>query len=160
MHPEQNFDLLAYCVESGEVSTDVATLLRQYMHHWNESATSALLSCKVVSEGRLAELLSSVFACEVVDYVDLHDVQTECLLRLDYSLARKHMMLPKSATESEVVVYCADPADHDGLQILRSIFQKSLRLIVAPRTEIQLAISESYPSLRIFEVESHGTTRA
>jgi hypothetical protein len=102
-----------------------------------------LVGLGLISERDLVELLAEQLRLEVVD---LH--RAECdrsvAFRLPELVARRMRALPLRRRGEHIDVVMADPTDDDAVGELTERLGASLRLFLAPRSEIEAAIDRLY----------------
>jgi general secretion pathway protein E len=63
---------------------------------------------------------------------------------IPYSFVRKHLLLPISQIESEVIVAVSDPLNLDAIDELRLILNREIKTVYAPEPILLSAISDCY----------------
>jgi type IV pilus assembly protein PilB len=104
-----------------------------------------LVELGALTEDELADVLAEQLGLGLVDLSE-ETPEPEALAALPESVARAHLCVPLRKTETSLVVAVADPTADLLTQLVRASGQ-SVTLVVAPGSEIQRAIDQSYRSL-------------
>jgi type IV pilus assembly protein PilB len=104
-----------------------------------------LVELGALTEDELAEVLAEQLGLALVDLSE-ETPEPEALAALPESVARAHLCVPIMKTDSTLVIAVADPTADLLTQLVRAS-GSSVTLVVAPGSEIQRAIDQSYRSL-------------
>ena len=106
---------------------------------------SILVEVGALSEHDLALALSEQLGIPLIDLS--HETPTpDAAEILSESIARAHMAVPIEADEHGITIAVADPSpDLDA--ILRNATHRTVRIVVAPRSDVQRAIDTAYRAL-------------
>ncbi|MCW2673081.1 MAG: type pilus assembly protein PilB, partial [Frankiales bacterium] len=106
---------------------------------------SLLVELGALTEDELAEVLAEQLGLALVDLSE-ETPEPEALAALPESVARAHLCVPLMKTETTLVIAVADPTADLLTQLVRAS-GSSVTLVIAPGSEIQRAIDQSYRSL-------------
>ena len=137
-------------VEHGAVSEQQVRDALSQQQSSGQLLGDLLVQVGLLSPRTLAEVLAIQQGLEFADFRSLTPDE-EAVLSLPEALARKLTVLPvrRSATEIEIAV--SDPRDADVLQQLRDATGCEVRMLVAPRSDIEQAIERSYKNTALVD---------
>jgi type IV pilus assembly protein PilB len=104
-----------------------------------------LVELGALTEDELAEVLAEQLGLALVDLSE-ETPEPEALAALPESVARAHLCVPLMKTDSTLVIAVADPTADLLTQLVRAS-GSSVTLVIAPGSEIQRAIDQSYRTL-------------
>lgn len=102
-----------------------------------------LLEMGVISEDRLADTVADQLNVERLDLFNTY-IDAEAARQIPVEVAKKYMAIPIYERDGRLYVAMSDPRNMYALDDLRLITQKSLRPLLATRTEIEKAIEVYY----------------
>jgi hypothetical protein len=125
-------------------------MLDRFMKEWKLSAFAAIVECRVLSETRLANLIAEEFGYRFAESVDRSKFEPSTLSSVPYRFAREHSVLALHPDADRVTCYFADPSDTKIVAKVEKYLGQSAAVIVTPKTDIQMAVSELYsPHLQL-----------
>ena len=131
-------------IEEGLVTQDQ---LREALEHKKETGKSlarTLIELNIVSEGKLTEVLALHLGLDFVD-ISSYRIDMTVIHLLDEKMATRHLAIPISFDENEVVVIAmADPTNIFALDDIRMSTGHQVRPVVATKADIEDAIRTYY----------------
>ncbi|TNF24374.1 MAG: type II secretion system protein GspE [Deltaproteobacteria bacterium] len=103
-----------------------------------------LLSMKAIDEAQLASALAEQFGLEYVATIDVDDIDPKLVADLTLGYARTNLVLPLAAHEDEVRVAVADPLNTFGIDDIRTLFDRDVEVVIAPRGDLLSAIHKLF----------------
>ncbi|SCC90647.1 Type II secretion system protein E [Chlamydiales bacterium SCGC AG-110-P3] len=103
-----------------------------------------LVAMGVVSPDDINRALAKQFGMDVIDDFSEHPVDPELIEKVPYAFAKKHVVIPISATARRVTVVVTDPLNIDPLDELRMIFERPVDAIFCPADILKGEIHRSY----------------
>jgi len=105
-----------------------------------------LLSMKAIDEPQLAQALAEQFGLEYIGAIDVDAIDPKLVADLTLAYARTNLVLPLSAEEDdfEVRVAIADPLNTFGIDDIRTLFDRDVDVVVAPRGDLLSAIHKIF----------------
>jgi general secretion pathway protein E/type IV pilus assembly protein PilB len=107
------------------------------------SAVDALIAFKTLSFEDVLSVLSSRFGMEMISLVNLH-IPPEAIAAVPVDVARKYKIMPVSKHDNVLTVAIGDPLEVDTLDSLRYLLKCEIEGVVAPPTEIGVALDRYY----------------
>src|SRR5687767_8739792 len=96
----------------GDLSSNNVHMLKRFMNEWKVSAFDAIVESKIISEGRLSDIIAEQGQMVRMQIIDCAVIDHEVLLNLPYLVARQLNCLPlRKDRQGRVVVVIADPTD-------------------------------------------------
>jgi type IV pilus assembly protein PilB len=115
-----------------------------------QSATGKRIGALLVEEGALDERdLAHALSDQLnISFVDLSQQapKADAIALLPESVARANVAIPIEFDEKNITVVVADPSD-ETKDRLAAATQRSVRLVIAPRSDVQRAIEAAYRAL-------------
>jgi type IV pilus assembly protein PilB len=139
-------------VGAGLVSEAQLTEALAAQQHTSQRIGEVLVERGFVGELELTQVLSNQLSVAWVS-LDHVDFTAEILLLVPAPVARQFRLLPvffRVDKKREKILYLAmdDPTDVPAMQRVSEITQMRIRPLIAPPTEIRLALNKHYPELR------------
>jgi type IV pilus assembly protein PilB len=128
--------------EEGLVTPDqIERVLRSHPGHG--SALDALLAAKLLETEDVLRVLASRFGMEMVSLAHL-PIPAEAVAAVPVDVARKYKIIPVSKHDNVLTVAVGDPLEVDTLDSLRYILKMDVEGVVAPPSEIVVALDRFY----------------
>ncbi|HEY8528347.1 MAG TPA: ATPase, T2SS/T4P/T4SS family [Paenibacillaceae bacterium] len=104
---------------------------------------AVLLDLGYITERQLVEALEFQLGFSAVSLYDAK-IDPQVLSQVPESLARKHCIIPLRISDGKVVVAMEDPLNYEAIEEIRLALNASVQPVIAPRSEIEQAISRHY----------------
>lgn len=131
----------------GYISSGIASLLRTYCDRWHVTGYRSIIEANVLSEDALADALSSNLKLDRLYNVGFNSAIFNPGESLPYERAKDWCCIETEAIrqsyEREFAI--ADPTRLQTLAQLKNLFGMNIRFVVAPASEIESAIRDTYP---------------
>src|SRR5262249_55904721 len=126
------------------------TLRYQKIHGGRISA--ALVALGFVSEQTVADVLARHYGVSAID-LSTAEVDVAAIKLLPQDVARRHNAVPIGVRDSTLIVAIADPNNLAALDELRFVTGHRVRVVVAPYSQIQSAITTLYAAPQSTAIE-------
>jgi type IV pilus assembly protein PilB len=131
-------------IEEGLVTQEQLRDALEQKKETGKSLARTLIEMDIVSEGKLTEVLALHLGLEFID-VSSYRIDMTALHLLDEKMATRHLAVPVSFDENEVVVVAmADPTNIFALDDIRMSTGHQVRPVVATKVDIEDAIRTYY----------------
>ena len=107
------------------------------------STVDALIASKVLEQEDILRVLSSRFGMEMVTLVNL-PIPADAIAAVPVDVARKYKIVPVSKHDNILTVAIGDPLEVDTLDSLRYVLKCDIEGVVAPPSEISVALDRFY----------------
>ncbi len=131
-------------VRQGVVSSEALEPLLLQQREKGASLGELLVQSKLASEVDLARALATECRVPFVERIDNDAVQAHLAGRLPITYAKTHLVLVTEERDDAVDVVCTNPLDVDSIDDVRAIFNKRVKLSVAPASVVMDAINRVY----------------
>jgi len=135
--------VLEILLENGGISAEQVEDARGSVGQDGSSVVDKLIDEGVISEPRVLGLLAEQFGMEMVS---LRDINLSPQLRdsIPVDVARRYNVVPVYKTDDALTVALSDPLDVDILDSLRFLLKCHVEGVVAPRSELDVALDRYY----------------
>ena len=130
--------------EQGYVSVAQVRTVINSIKQEGETTLDILIQTGAVSEDDVLGMLATQFGMDYV-HVDADKIAADIRDILPTAVARKYGVVPVSATAVSVTVALSDPMGYDTVDSLRLVLQRDVDAVVAPRSEVKMAVDKLYP---------------
>ncbi len=103
-----------------------------------------VVEARVATERDVTRALAAECRVPFVEQILVDEISTDLAARLPITYAKSHRVLVVGETPSAVEVICADPLDVEGIDDVRAMFQKPVKLSVATPEVVVDAINRVY----------------
>jgi general secretion pathway protein E len=128
----------------GLLSPDAAEQVLEQQREKLVPLYDLIIQSKIASEVEIAQALAAECQLSVVESVNVDEVEIAAATRVGIGYAKSHRLLVVSEGESTVNVVCSDPFDVEGLDAIRAVFSKELKICVAPASVVTDATNRVY----------------
>ena len=103
-----------------------------------------LLSMKAIDESQLAAAIAEQFGLEYLPVIDVDAIDPKLVADFTLAYARNNLVLPLGHDDEHVRVAVADPLNTFGVDDVRTLFDRDVDVVVAPRGELLSAIHKVF----------------
>ncbi|HEX6985494.1 MAG TPA: ATPase, T2SS/T4P/T4SS family, partial [Planctomycetaceae bacterium] len=146
-------DWLQSFIDRGLISEDQLEEARVAGRRMGISPGEALVKLGYVEPSDIADAQASQFGQQFVS-LDGMEIPQGVIELVNESLARENTIIPIRTEEGSVVVAFHDPMALDVLDKLRFILNRDVKIVVAPKEQIQAAIDRHYGQSETQSVDS------
>ena len=107
------------------------------------SSVDALIAAKTLTFEEVLSVLANRFGMEMISLVNLH-IPPEAIAAVPVDVARKYKIMPVSKHDAVLTVAIGDPLEVDTLDSLRYVLKCEIEGVVAPPSEITVALDRFY----------------
>lgn len=134
--------------ECGDLTQQTVEMVSRFASTWAVSGYDALLECRVVTEARIVEIISTKGGIERCNLdSDQFNISLDALMKIPFAVARQFRSIPLAFNGSENILTCviANPLDAEAVKALAAIAKCELKPLIAERTKIDFMLGEAYP---------------
>ncbi len=130
----------AILVDMGVISSQTLEQANEQLAERGGKLGEILIGMGEVDESQLAQGLSEQFGFDYVSELDVDTIDPKLVADLNLAYARNNVVLPLSQDEWAVRVAVADPLNTFGIDDIRTLFDKEVEVVIAPRKVVMDAI--------------------
>ena len=131
-------------VEKGYLSTEQVDAADKSMKAENETTLDVLVAGGAVSEDEVLGTLAEQFGLKYC-HVNPDAIDRKVVEVLPGEIAKKYAVVPVVSDDDSVTVALSDPMGYDAIDSLRFVLNgRDVQAVVAPRAEVQEAMSKLY----------------
>ena len=128
----------------GIMSTDAAEQVLEQQREKLVPLYDLIIQSKIASELEIAKALAAECQLPVIESIKVDEVEIAAATRVGIGYAKSHRLLVVAEGESTVNVVCSDPFDVEGLDAIRAVFSKDIKIYVAPASIVTDATNRVY----------------
>ncbi|MGM0531608.1 MAG: GspE/PulE family protein, partial [Bacteroidota bacterium] len=137
--------ILDLLVSKGFVSSENAEEARQKADEDGTSVTEVLNELGYASENQVMMMLAGEYGMDTFDLSE-YQIPSEVIEKIPAEIARQYQVVPIMDNDGTIMVAMADPTDLETLDSLRYILKTDVEGVIAPRRQIDEALSYHYGS--------------
>ena len=126
------------------MSTDAAEQVLEQQREKLVPLYDLIIQSKIASELEIAKALAAECQLPVIESIKVDEVEIAAATRVGIGYAKSHRLLVVAEGESTVNVVCSDPFDVEGLDAIRAVFSKDIKIYVAPASIVTDATNRVY----------------
>jgi len=130
--------------EQGYVSPGQVRAVMNSIKQEGETTLDILLQTEAVTEDIVLGMLAEQFGLAYV-HINAEAIAPEITEIIPTAMARKYGVVPVDATDTTVTVALSDPLGYDTVDSLRLVLGRDVAAVVAPRSEVRVAVDKLYP---------------
>ena len=140
-------------VEKGYLSTEQVDAADKSMKAENETTLDVLVAGGAVSEDEVLGTLAEQFGLKYC-HINPDAIDRKVVEVLPGEIAKKYAVVPVVSDDDSVTVALSDPMGYDAIDSLRFVLNgRDVQAVVAPRAEVQEAMSKLYADDEPVDVE-------
>ena len=128
----------------GLMSSDAAEQVLEQQREKLVPLYDLIIQSKIASELEIAKALAAECQLPVIESIKVDEVEIAAATRVGIGYAKSHRLLVVAEGESTVNVVCSDPFDVEGLDAIRAVFSKDIKIYVAPASIVTDATNRVY----------------
>jgi len=137
--------ILDLLVSKGFITEEKGEEARQRVNDNGISVTEALGELGYVSEDQVMMMLAGEYGMDTFDLSE-YNIPEDVVEQVPAEVARQYQVVPVMKSDGTVIVAMADPTDLETLDSLRYILKTDVEGVIAPRRQIDEALSAHYGS--------------
>lgn len=138
-------NLLQVLIKEGDLSSSHAASVEKFTERWGVSSFVAVLECNLVSEKRLADVISKAMHLGRFNRENLEEVSLESFEKIPFSLALKWGAFPLGWSGQSFKVLITDPTDQIVVAGLKDLLKMNVLMVVGERQYVRTLIHGRYP---------------